>query len=103
MRYWNGRVDQYGYTYGFDVPTDVDVASMTSPVRCLRCYRGVYDLGTITVTARYLDCSVWRTPCCGVEVDSRGASGGWGTRADYEHVQVDCRTFRYEEENDDGV
>lgn len=83
-------IDQRGWfvgvrTYG------VDVEGMMSPVRCLRCYRGVYDLGAVEVTARYTDCSVWRTPCCRVTVDSRGAQGGWGVRADYEHIsQRDC-------------
>lgn len=47
---------------------------MTSPVRCM-CGQ-VYDLGTVTVTARYADCSVWTTPCCRRSVDDRPA---WGS------------------------
>ena len=39
------------------------IAGMFSPVECTFCGR-VYDLGTVTVTARYADCSVWTTPCC---------------------------------------
>lgn len=35
-----------------------------SPVRCLHC-RQVYDLGFVEVAARYSDCTVWTTPCCG--------------------------------------
>ena len=42
---------------------------MTSPVRC-RC-GSVYDLGKVEVTARYADCSMWRTPCCRVLADDR--------------------------------
>ena len=37
---------------------------MHSPVRCMHC-RSVYNLGHVLVTARYLDCSVWTSPCCG--------------------------------------
>lgn len=58
-----------------------DVTGMTSPVRCSHC-GGVYDLGTVTVTGRYTDCSVWRSPCCGLTVDDRGETG-WKSRADY--------------------
>lgn len=47
-----------------------EVLDMTSPVRCMRC-GGVYDLGHVTVTHRYADCSMWRTPCCDREVDDR--------------------------------
>lgn len=43
---------------------------MTSPVECTHC-GDVYDLGTVTVTARYSDCSVWNTPCCGRVADDR--------------------------------
>lgn len=60
------------------------VADMRSPVRCNRC-RGVYDLGKVEVTARYTDCSVWRTPCCGQTVDDRGETG-WTLRKDYERI-----------------
>lgn len=42
---------------------------MTSPVRC-QC-GAIYDLGHVTVTARYADCSVWTTPCCGRVEDDR--------------------------------
>lgn len=83
-----GRYDRFGRTLAYDV-VDVDgrsIEEMTSPVLCLRCHRGIYDLGTVVVTARYTDCSVWRTPCCGLTVDSRGADGGWGIRADYERA-----------------
>lgn len=57
---------------------------MFSPVRCLHCGR-VYDLGQVEVTARYLDCSVWKTPCCHRVVDDRGETG-WKTLRDYERL-----------------
>lgn len=62
------RADRYsGGTIEF-VPDEV--LTMTSPVRCTRC-GAVYDLGHVTVTHRYADCSMWRTPCCDREVDDR--------------------------------
>lgn len=61
------------------------IASMTQPVRCNRCSRGVYDLGKVEVTARYTDCSVWKAPCCGAVVDDRGHTG-WTSRKDYEYI-----------------
>lgn len=66
--------------YGLFQPAP-GVSGMTSPVRCTHC-GGVYDLGTVTVTARYLDCSMWRSPCCDLPVDDRGDTG-WKSRADY--------------------
>lgn len=47
-----------------------DTEGMVTPVRCRRC-GGVYDVGKVTVLQRYADCSVWRAPCCGREVDDR--------------------------------
>jgi hypothetical protein len=47
------------------------VAQMMYPVRCMHC-RGVYSLTHVQVTARYADCSVWTSPCCGVRgIDDR--------------------------------
>jgi hypothetical protein len=66
-------------------PTTEQIQAMHQPVRCNRCYTGIYDLGTVTVTARYADCSVWRTPCCDQSVDDRGHTG-WTNRKDYEHI-----------------
>lgn len=69
----------------FDIPSEVaaevDSASMFSPARCLTC-RLVFDLGHVTVTQRYLDCSVWRCPGCGTHHDDR--PGRWpGERNGY--------------------
>lgn len=61
-----------------------EIEGMTFPARCTHCSR-VYDLGTVEVTARYTDCSMWKAPCCGLTVDSRGA--GWKSRPDYEEIR----------------
>jgi len=47
----------------------VDISEMMIPVRCLRCHDGIYDLTKVEVTARYIDCSMWKTPCCDQLVD----------------------------------
>jgi hypothetical protein len=39
-------------------------------VRCAHCY-GTYDLLDVEVVARYADCSVFTTPCCGRQADDR--------------------------------
>ena len=57
---------------------------MTFPVRCSNC-RGVYDVGKVEVTGRYVDCSVWKAPCCGRVVDDRGDTG-WKSFKDYERI-----------------
>lgn len=67
------------------VAEEYRTAGMTWPVRCARCHRGIYDLATVEVTARYADCSVWRTPCCDQTVDDRGETG-WTSRKDYHRL-----------------
>ncbi len=62
-----------------DVSAQID--GMTSPVRCAHCSR-IYDLGTVTATARYTDCSMWKSPCCKRLVDDRGETG-WKSTKDY--------------------
>ena len=48
------------------------VESMLSPVQCTRCH-AIYDLcGVSKVFARYLDCTVYESPCCKRRVDDRG-------------------------------
>jgi len=59
-----------------------DTEGMMFPVKCSHCAGGVYDLADVTVTARYIDCSMWKSPCCGITVDDRGETG-WKSRADY--------------------
>lgn len=64
-----------------------DVDGMFSPVRC-RCGQ-VYDLGKVEVTARYLDCSVWKTPCCKRTADDRGP--GWSAVQHYTRLDREGR------------
>ena len=78
MREWDYETGIHGW-----MRDRADVSGMMSPVRCTRCSR-VYDLGKVTVTARYTDCSVWRCPGCGITVDDRPA--GWG---DHHYVELD--------------
>lgn len=59
------------------------IAAMFKPVRCT-CGR-VYDLGKVTVTARYTDCSIWKAPCCGRQADDRGETG-WKSTQDYKVI-----------------
>jgi hypothetical protein len=66
--------------YVMDPQERSDIAAMFQPVRC-RC-GGVYDLGAVTVLARYVDCSVWKAPCCGRTADDRGETG-WKSTRDY--------------------
>lgn len=56
--------------------------SMLSPVLC-RCGE-VYDTAKVTVTARYADCSMWRSPCCGALADDRTWTHQPYTRLDTE-------------------
>lgn len=51
-----------------------DIADMLAPVECRFC-GAVYDTGSVTVTARYQDCSVWQTPCCDRQADDRTWTG----------------------------
>jgi hypothetical protein len=51
------------------------IDSMRFPAQCTKCTR-IYDLGNVTVIARYTDCSVWKCPGCGITVDDRPP--GWG-------------------------
>ena len=60
------------------------IADMFQPVRCAGC-GGVYDLGKVEVTARYVDCSVWKAPCCGRVSDDRGETG-WKSFHDYYRI-----------------
>lgn len=60
-----------------------DTTGMQTPVRCMHCGQ-VYDLGMVTVTGRYTDCSVWTSPCCNRQgMDDRL----WKGRADIEYLR----------------
>lgn len=65
------------------------VADMFKPVQCGRC-RSVYDIGKVTIAARYLDCTTWRTPCCDQLVDDRCEyAPGWTSQIDYTVIDKD--------------
>lgn len=66
------------------------VRDMMFPVRCV-CGQ-VYDMGRVEVTARYLDCSVWKAPCCGRIADDRGP--GWSAVRHYTELNRDGREKR---------
>lgn len=72
------QFDMQGTLIPSSVVDDDVLNAMTSAVRCSQ----VYDLAMVTVTARYADCSVWTSPCCGRSVDDRGP--GWKSRPDIE-------------------
>jgi hypothetical protein len=63
------------------------VQAMFAPVECRWCHR-IHDSGRVEVIARYTDCSVWRCPHCGNQVDDRPE--GWGGSA----FPIDKRTGR---------
>lgn len=66
---------------------------MMFPVRCAYC-RGVYDLAGVEVTARYADCSMWKSPCCDRLVDDRGDTG-WKSRKDYYRLDREPQVNRW--------
>lgn len=45
-----------------------------SQVRCRYCRR-TYDLGKVEVYARYADCSMYKAPCCGRDIDDGPGRG----------------------------
>lgn len=51
------------------------VSEMFHPGKCRWC-GAIYDGGKVEVTARYSDCSVWKSPCCNATTDDRPVS--WG-------------------------
>lgn len=77
-------MDKYGRPLGRQQIDTAQVEKMFSPVRCTHC-GGEYDLGDVDVTARYADCSVWKSPCCNRTVDDRPT--GWKFRSDIERLR----------------
>lgn len=79
--------DVYGRVRSITTAEELEaIREMSFPVRC-RCGK-VYDIGAVTVTARYADCSVWKTPCCRRVTDDRPA--GWSSGPSYQ--ELDKRT-----------
>lgn len=63
-------------------------AQMMWPMKCRWC-RCIHDAGKVEVVQRYLDCSVWRCPGCGVLIDDRTeAWGGSAFRVDAEGRKI---------------
>lgn len=60
-------------------------------VKCTYCGR-VYDITRVHVTARYADCSMYTTPCCGREVDDRR----WVSKPAYKEIQPDIYVHSWE-------
>jgi hypothetical protein len=59
---------------------------MTHPVQCGRC-SAIYDFaGEYEIVARYADCTVFKTPCCGAIVDDRP----WKSLPDFERLEPDA-------------
>lgn len=79
---WDAYVDQYGHAPQVG-PDGTPVEEMFMPVRC-GCGQ-VYDAGSVEVTQRYLDCSMWITPCCRRLTDSRPQ--GWGSGPGYTELR----------------
>lgn len=76
--------DAFGLRHVREEAEEQLTEGMHFPVRCTWC-GGVYDVGAVEVTARYTDCSMWKAPCCGRQVDDRGDTG-WKSRKDYERI-----------------
>jgi hypothetical protein len=65
----------------------LDAIDMCQPVQCGRCGR-IYDLGKVEVLHRYLDCTLFRSPCCKQQVDTRCEDApGWTSQVDY--IRID--------------
>jgi hypothetical protein len=80
------RVDRYG-----EWAQRRDVTGMLVPVLCRRCGQ-VYDLckGEPVEGGRYLDCTVYITPCCRQKVDDRT----WVSSPAFDKLDRDGRAFR---------
>jgi hypothetical protein len=57
---------------------------MHSLVVCAYC-NTIYDLTSVHVTARYAECSMFQTPCCNRQVDTRS----WKSFPDYHAINLE--------------
>lgn len=71
------RINHYG-----EWQSQPDTTGMMFPAQCRYC-QGVYDLANVEVTARYADCSMWKSPCCNRQVDDRK----WKSSPDYVEIR----------------
>ncbi len=68
-------------------PPPPECLEMFKPARCTFC-GDYYDLATVTVIARFADCSVWTTPCCGKTADDNPLKRAFGGRGDFAEAQT---------------
>jgi hypothetical protein len=76
---------------------------MAWPVMCKWC-RTIHDGGAVTIEARYLDCSCWRCPTCGVLIDDRPLPLGSAIvvkRAEPERTRQRPKRLPWEDQPDD--
>ena len=69
-------------------PMDMEeeIQKMMIPVKCNHCGR-VYDLCKTEPIQRFMDCTVYKTPCCHKVVDDRGGDGLFGvSRPAFERI-----------------
>lgn len=52
-----------------NVPKE-EIKDMLVPVICRHCNKA-YDLAAVHSLSRFVDCDVYKTPCCGILADTR--------------------------------
>lgn len=62
--------DRYGMPIVSEILESGDLLEMKAPVQCKWC-NVIHDSATVEVVQRYADCSVWKCPDCGVQIDDR--------------------------------
>lgn len=61
---------------------------MVSPVACAHCGQ-IYDLAAAEVNHRFMDCTQYKTPCCGKLSDDRE----WKSYPDYKRIDLSQYTL----------
>ncbi len=64
------------------------LSEMISPVSCAHCGKA-YDLTKVKVSHRFMDCTQFRTPCCGKLSDDRE----WKGCPDYKRIDLSQYTY----------
>lgn len=64
------------------------IGRMMIPVECAHCHT-VYDMTSVEVTGRWLDCTAWVSPCCKRSVDDRGETGIGRNRSHYTRLTAE--------------
>lgn len=68
--------DEYGRLVAMEAGVNLD--AMSHPMRCKWCHK-IHDAGNVEVVQRYMDCTVWKCPNCGRNIDDRHPD--WGGSA----------------------